>query len=96
MQWKPISCAPQDGTKIWAWLYDKGIVLVHFMTAEQSALEDGGDPNDYMACWVLSNEPSDDYHPKFWLPFDAIPTPPGVIMVHDDPRIMWRDATKAA
>lgn len=41
MKLKPIETAPKDGTKIWGWLYDTGIVLMHWMTAQQNADEAG-------------------------------------------------------
>ena len=89
MDWLPIETAPKDGTKIWAWLYDTGIVLMHWMSAEENAAEDGnGNPDDYLSCWVLSGDPTDDYSPKFWLPFDAIKAPPGCAWTGR----RWRDA----
>lgn len=79
-EWKPIETAPRDGTKIWGWMYDSGIVLMHWMSAEENAAEDGSDnPDDYISCWVKSGEPDEDAWPKFWQPFDAIGVPPGVV-----------------
>jgi hypothetical protein len=89
IDWKTMDTAPQDGTKVWGWLYDTGIVLMHWMTAEQAAAEEDGDPEDYEAGWVMSKEPDDYYTPRFWKPLDAIGVPPGVAWIEDENR--WRD-----
>lgn len=94
MDWRPISEARKDGTKIWGWLYDSGIVLMRWMTAQENADEAGDpeNPDEYIACWVKASEPSDgEWHPKFWLPFEAINTPPNVIWVSDADTGRWRD-----
>ena len=92
MKWQPIATAPKDGTKIWAWLYDTGIVLMHWMSQEDNAAVDGGDPEDYISCWVLSGDPRDDYSPKFWMPYEAITLPPGVVWTGS----RWRDSEQVA
>jgi len=91
-EWQSIETAPQDGTKIWGWLYDSGIVLMHWMTAEENAADDGSDnPDDYISCWVKSCEPEDgDWSPKYWKPFDSIGIPPGVKWTGR----RWRDTSE--
>lgn len=83
MQWNPGITAPQDGRRIWAWLYDGGIHLMQWRKAE--------DCPDIMAdCWVKACDPEDgDWNVKFWLPEAAIATPDGVAFIHDLNR--WRD-----
>lgn len=93
--WRPITTAPKDGTKIWCWLHDKGIMLMHWMSAADNASESGGEPEDYIACWVLSSDPTDDWHPEFWIPIDAIQPPSGVILVKDGHQARWRHEVKA-
>lgn len=89
--WQPISTAPKDGTNIWGWLYDTGIVLIRWQTAWAAAesANDGGDPEEYEAGWIKSAEPDDYWEPKFWLPLEAIPTPNGVVWIDHHGR--WRD-----
>lgn len=98
MDWQPIKAAPKDGTKIWAWLYDEGIHMAHWMTAQQNAdvADDGGQPDEYIAGWVKSAETeAGDWAPQFWLPLDAIPTPNGVAWINDGYGGKWRDVAKA-
>lgn len=96
-EWQPIETAPKDGTKIWAWLYDTGIVMMHWMSAEENCAEDGGDnPGDYISCWVLSRDPRDDYAPSYWCPLESIQPPPGVTWVSDGNSGRWRDLGKEA
>lgn len=88
-EWQPIKTAPRDGSKIWAWLYDTGIKRVRFVSAKQSAADEGGDPKDYIDCWL--DDDGDDWGPKFWLPLNAISIPASVIAVEDGEKTKWRD-----
>jgi len=36
-EWQTMDMAPKDGTPIWAYLYDSGIRLVQWVSAEESA-----------------------------------------------------------
>lgn len=94
MAWQPISTAPKDGTIVWAWLYDTGIVAMRHMSAEEAWEEDGcrGEPADYMDGWISIEDPDDCWEPKWWQPMDAIGVPPGVVMI--DGR--WRDLEKVS
>jgi len=87
--WQPIKTAPKDGTKVWAWLYDSGIRQVRFVSAEQSAADEGGEPDDYVDCWL--DDTGDDWGPAFWAPLSAIPIPSGVIEARDGTESKWRD-----
>jgi hypothetical protein len=73
--WRPIETAPKDGQIIWAWLNQTGVHQVMWMTAEEVAEEEGGSPNDYDPTWVMAYDTSEPLWPKFWLPFDALPSP---------------------
>ena len=64
--WQTMDTAPKDSRLIWGFLYDSGIRLLRW-----SGEIEGGE-------WVEAAEPTDDWSPSFWAPFDAIPLPPGV------------------
>lgn len=73
--WRTMATAPQDGTVIWAWLYDTGIRKVRWESPEEAATREGGDAEDYDGEWVEEGDADEVWGPKFWLPLDAIPVP---------------------
>lgn len=73
--WQPIETAPKDGQIVWAWLYQTGIRAVRWGTAEEWAERLGGSPDEYQDCWVEADDDSEEWSPKWWLPYDAIPAP---------------------
>lgn len=93
MNWQSGETAPKNGKPIWAWLYDEGIHLMRWVTAEENA-GNAGDPekaDEYISCWIKVADDSDgDWTVKFWMPWDAIPTPDGVGMHPGYNK--WRDA----
>lgn len=74
--WQDISTAPKDGTPIWAYLYQSGIRLVRWGTAEEWAGQLGGDQDDYQGTWVEVDDIDEEWSPAWWLPRDALPPPP--------------------
>lgn len=75
-EWKPIETAPKDGTKVWAYLFQTGIRIVEFESAQDAADRYGGDPDDFEGQWVESLQKDEAWEPLWWLPYDAIPQPP--------------------
>lgn len=78
--WQPIETAPTDGRYIIAG-YFRGNELrwvkhTRWMTAEQAAENDGGDPADYDCGWT-DGEDEDDYSatPTHWMPLVPPPLP---------------------
>ena len=74
--WQDISTAPKDGTPIWAYLYDAGIRLVRWGAAEEWAAEHGGEPDEYISCFVEVGIKEEAWAVRYWLPANAIPAPP--------------------
>lgn len=66
VDWQRMDTAPRDGRLIWGFLYDSGVRLLRW-----SGEAEFGE-------WVEAAEPTDDWSPTFWAPFDAITLPPGV------------------
>lgn len=64
-KWKPMETAPKDGAKVWGWLDNGSIVLMHW--------------NGHIGSW--DTFAPDICEPRFWKRFDAIGIPPGVSLV---------------
>jgi hypothetical protein len=75
--WRPIAEAPTDGTPVWAWLNETGILLMRWATPEECARAEGGRPDEYDGCWVEVADFDNDWSPSHWAPLEAIPLPPG-------------------
>jgi hypothetical protein len=75
--WRGIESAPRDGSPIWAWLNETGILLMRWATPQECADEEGGEPDEYEGCWVEVVDFDNDWQPRHWAPLDAIPLPPG-------------------
>lgn len=75
LNWQHIDTAPKDGTVIWAYLNETGIRRVRYLSPEEIAMIDGGDPSEYDGTWVEEADEDEDWNPRFWLPLDAIPVP---------------------
>lgn len=75
LAWQPGETAPKDGQLIWAYLYQSGIRAIQWMEPEEHAEELGGVPDDYVGCFVEVDDHSEQWEPKWWLPYDAIPEP---------------------
>lgn len=94
MEWRAGETAPKNGKPFWGWLYDEGIHLVRWVTAEENAAADNeqGDPDEYISCFVKVTDESDgDWTVKFWLPWDEISAPTGVGL--DIMNANWRDGS---
>jgi hypothetical protein len=91
MDWQAGDTAPKNGKPIWGWLYDNGIHLMRWVTAEENAAANGSDAADeYISCWVkVADESDGDWTVKFWLPWESLPVPPGVGW--DATYMKWRD-----
>ena len=92
MDWQPGNTAPKNGKPIWAWLYDSGIHLVRWVSAEENAGNAGEPENaaEYISCFVkVADEDDGDWTVKWWLPWDAITSPPTVGL--DPGYSKWRD-----
>lgn len=92
MDWQPGETAPKNGMPIWGWLYDGGIHLMRWATAEENAAraDEPENPNEYISCWVKVTDQDDgDWRVHFWLPWNAIPAPPGVGLSIEHRK--WRD-----
>jgi hypothetical protein len=61
---------------------------MRWSTAEENAAKEGGDADDFLSCWVDCADPSEDWSPKFWLPYEAFSVPPGCVFMNS----RWRDA----
>ncbi len=70
--------APKDGSVFWAYLYSSGARLMRWHTAAGFAELEGGDEADYDDAYVLIDDASDAFEPRWWLPLNAIPVPPDV------------------
>lgn len=73
--WQPGATAPKDGQAFWAFLFQSGVRLMEWRTAEENAAEDDGDPEKYEACFVEVHDPDESWDPMWWLPYDAFPEP---------------------
>jgi hypothetical protein len=80
INWRPISEAPQDGTLIWCWLYDTGILLMRQEHDEAFDLDD----------WV-SVADGERYSPTHWVPFNEITPPPNVKLLDVRGGKRWRN-----
>lgn len=76
MEWQPMKTAPRQGQVVWAHLYQTGIRAVRYMSAEEMAELEGGDPSEYDPAWVEAANDRIEWAPHWWLPYDAIPEPP--------------------
>jgi len=74
--WRPKETLPRDGTPFWAYLYQTGIRQMRWASPEECAEYEGGDVAEYDGCFVEVEDFDTDWSPAFWLPFDALPSPP--------------------
>ena len=79
MTWRPIKTAPRDGSPIWGFLHETGILLLRWATPEECAAEEGGDASNYDGCFVQVSDFDEEWSPAWWLPLDALPLPPGTV-----------------
>lgn len=70
-KWQPIETAPKDGTKIIAMAKYGDVMAVSWLTAEESAWEDNGHPDDYCSVWWDGVDAV--YSLVYWMP---LPEPP--------------------
>jgi hypothetical protein len=68
---------PKDGSSIWVWApYRTGIHLMRWVTPEESALSEGGSPDEYEGVWALVGQVWDNTtNVRWWVPFADIPGP---------------------
>jgi hypothetical protein len=65
---------PRDGSPFWAYLFDSGIRRMFWESAADYAERTGQKgAGDGYAEW---DDPDEEWTPLFWLPDDALPTPP--------------------
>lgn len=81
--WQPIDTAPKDGSPILAYLNETGIRLVCHESPEEAARVYGGKPEEYDGTWVEVFDRGEDWRPRLWAPFDAIPLPDGISLPSD-------------
>ena len=73
-EWLPIDTAPKDGTPIWTHTRgDDCARLLHWETAEELADRFCGNPDEYVAGWVLESDPDSEWYPGYWLPNATLP-----------------------
>lgn len=67
---------PKDGDQIWGYLFDTGIRLLEWQSAESAASEFGGSPEHYEGEWCVPDDHVESWKPQWWIPVDAIPLLP--------------------
>ncbi len=73
--WRSGDTAPRDGTPFWAFLFERGLRRLFYMTAQQIAEEEGGTPDEYEAGFCEVDDHSEVWKPKWLVPLALIPLP---------------------